>query len=91
MKLLQDKVRSIVSDMLPPTFGLIIDGSLRQSTHPDTLNLILFLKANRHLWSNALIIEDILNERSADDVAEILTDLPVVNQDDEETNTEPAY
>ena len=69
----------------------LVMSSLRQSMHPDTLNMILFLKANRHLWSNALIIEDILNERSADDVAEILTDLPVVNQDDEETNTEPAY
>ena len=31
--------------------------------NPDSLNMLLFLKANRKLWSNPSIIQRILNER----------------------------
>jgi hypothetical protein len=36
--------------------------ALRKKMHPDSLNTLLFLKANRHLWSNASIIHKILND-----------------------------
>ena len=31
--------------------------------NPDSLNMLLFLKANRKLWLNSTIIQKILNER----------------------------
>ena len=36
---------------------------LRRKIDPDSLNMLLFLKANRKLWSNAGIIQKILNDR----------------------------
>ena len=30
--------------------------------HPQTLNMLLFLKANRHLWHHASILQEILDE-----------------------------
>ena len=36
---------------------------LRRKMDPDSLNMLLFLKANRKLWSNAGIIQKILNDR----------------------------
>ena len=35
---------------------------LRQSMNPSTLNDILFLKSNRHLWNANLLIQEIWNE-----------------------------
>ena len=45
---------------------------LRRKMDPDSLNMLLFLKANRKLWANARIIQKILNDRpgvDADDDA----------------------
>jgi len=52
--------------------------ALRKKMHPSSLNMILFLKANRHFWPNAFLIQKILNDRKlagfdddeADDLAE---------------------
>ena len=35
--------------------------------HPTTLNMLLFLKANRQLWPDASIFQSILNEYGDDD------------------------
>ena len=35
----------------------------RKKMNPDSLNMLLFLKANRKLWLNSTIIQKILNER----------------------------
>ena len=40
----------------------LILSSLRRSMHPKTLNMLLFLKANRHLWPDAMIIQLILDD-----------------------------
>ena len=45
---------------------------LRRKMDPNSLNMPLFLKANRKLWANARIIQKILNDRpgvDADDDA----------------------
>ena len=39
---------------------------LRRKMDPDSLNM-LFLKANRKLWANAIIIQKILNDRPGAD------------------------
>jgi hypothetical protein len=36
---------------------------LRKLVSPHSLNILLFLKANRKLWSTASIIQKILNDR----------------------------
>ncbi len=40
----------------------LIMTALRKKMDPDTLNMILFLKANRELWPNAAIIQMIIND-----------------------------
>ncbi len=40
----------------------LIMTALRKKMDPDTLNMILFLKANRELWSIAAIIQKIFND-----------------------------
>lgn len=62
--------------------------SLRKSMSPSTLNMRLFLKANRNLWPSAFIIQDILDSRSdADGDDDDLDDIPDsdddVNDDDD--------
>jgi hypothetical protein len=50
---------------------------LRRKMDPDcSLNMLLFLKANRKLWANARIIQKILNDR------------PGVDADDDESEDE---
>ena len=39
-------------------------GDLRQKMLPKALNMLLFLKANHHLWTNAKIVEAILIENN---------------------------
>lgn len=48
---------------------------LRSRLDPDTLDALLFLKANYSLWNNATIIDEILNEENINnsDVIEITT------------------
>ena len=38
--------------------------------HPTTLNMLLFLKANRQLWPDASIFQLILDEYGDDDVTD---------------------
>ena len=45
----------------------LILSSLCRSMHPETLNMLLFLKANRHLWPDAMIIQLILDDEGDDD------------------------
>ena len=35
----------------------------RKKMNPDSLNMLLFLKANRKLWLNTTVVQKILNER----------------------------
>ena len=45
--------------------ALHIMSPLRRKMVPDSLNMLLFLKANRKLWADARIIQKILNDRSS--------------------------
>ena len=48
----------------------LIISVLRKRMHPTTLNMLLFLKANRQLWPDASIFQSILNEYGDDDVTD---------------------
>ena len=41
----------------------LLISATRKKMNPDSLNMLLFLKANRKLWLNSTIIQKILNER----------------------------
>ena len=78
--LLEVKAREIIKAMLSPTFSLIIDVWTIDSHHYSaifatlyTLNMMLFLKANRHLWPDACIFQFILKEYG-DDVTDVGSD-----------------
>ena len=38
--------------------------------HPTTLNMLLFMKANRQLWPDASIFQSIMNKYGDDDVTD---------------------
>ena len=42
----------------------LLMSATRKKMNPDSLNMLLFLKANRKLWLNSTIIQNILNERN---------------------------
>ena len=48
----------------------LIISVLRKSMHPSTLNMLLFLKANRQLWPDASIFQIILDEYGDVDVSD---------------------
>ena len=41
----------------------LIISATRKNMNPSSLNMLLFLKANRHLWPKPSTIQKILNER----------------------------
>ena len=59
----------------------LIMSATRKNMNPDTLNMLLFLRANRHLWTNPSIIQKILNDRK---VAGLVDD---DNKDEAEDDT----
>ena len=56
--------------------------ALRRKMDPDSLNMFLFLRANRKLWPNAGIIQKILNSRPGLDG----DDATAENAEDDEKN-----
>ena len=60
----------------------LIMSATRKNMSPDSLNMLLFLKANRHLWPKPSIIQKILNDRK---VAGFVDD---DNDDESENDTE---
>ena len=59
----------------------LIMSATRKNMNPDSLNMLLFLRANRHLWPNPSIIQKILNDRK---VAGLVDD---DNKDEAEDDT----
>ena len=60
----------------------LIMSATRRNMNPDSLNMLLFLRANRHVWPNPSIIQKILHDRK---VAGLVDD---DNVDEAEDDTE---
>jgi hypothetical protein len=45
----------------------LVMSDLRKQMDPDTLNMILFLKANKQLWADKTIIDEIIADFAASD------------------------
>ena len=58
--------------------------ALRKKMDPDSLNMLLFLKANRFLWRDARTVQEMLNERGGD----ISDDEEIIDGDDDDSDDE---
>ena len=68
--------------------GRLVMSHLRSHMDPDSLELCLFLKANKDYWSEARIIDEIIAEERAKKVAAVAAAAAVqahqINDDDED-------
>ena len=65
--------------------------ALRIMMHPVSLNMLLFLKENRHLWPNASIIQKILNGMNNYSIDDDANEPGIVEDEDDREKTYIQY
>ena len=94
----KQKVRNLITDLLNIivhtsnvcerlfSCAKLLLSSLRKNLFPSTLNMLVFLKANRWIWTDPMIIQNIVDSKNDNDSDDSSSDSDSENEDDVEDN-----